>query len=239
MSNEETNATYSGKWQGENEVTDVQSDERGYSVSSGGMGFFFAKHWGVEPKVGDKVELNTVGFSEIRGVRINGQQIYLKTDAEAEAEHEEWKKEREREQRAEFERDREKLDAQYEALPEAIRARITRLRTKKDTFRWEMEPYELFLSTEAAKIAAALKTPDEVVDFAKADIERQRELVPSLDYQEHSGNTFGFACKIAHMFLLKPGAVKFMHGAFAPIAGCDGVGCHPLTEAEEAEVAAL
>lgn len=236
---DEKTETFSGEWQEPQIIEEVRVGDDYYDVRTKGAGFGLLRSYGVEPKAGDTVELNTVGFSEIRGVRINGKDVFLKSDQQAEAEHEEWRKKRELEQKEAFERDREKLDAQYDALPEAIKARITRLRTKKDSFRWEMEPYELFLSTEAAKIAAALKTADAVVDFAKADTDRQKELVPGLDYGEHSGNTFGFACKIAHMFLLKPGAVKFMHGAFAPIAGCDGVGCHPLTEAEEAEVAAL
>lgn len=44
-------------------------------------------------------------------------------------------------------------------------------------------------------------------------------------FGEHSGNTFGAACKLAHCFVAEPHLISKMHGALCPLVGCEEYGC--------------
>lgn len=41
----------------------------------------------------------------------------------------------------------------------------------------------------------------------------------------HSGNTFGFACHLARLWIIGPEAVVTEHGAMVPLVGCKDYGC--------------
>ncbi len=58
---------------------------------------------------------------------------------------------------------------------------------------------------------------------------KQKERVPDLAYDEHSGNTFGVACKLAHCYAAEPDLVPKMHGALCPLVGCESYGCWSTT----------
>jgi hypothetical protein len=88
--------------------------------------------------------------------------------------------------------------------------------------------YEIFVMKEAVKIADTLKTPEAVEAFARTSWEEQKRLV-SLSV-DHSGNTFGAACRLAHVFLKEPALVPQMHGALCPLVGCESYGCWASTD---------
>lgn len=61
--------------------------------------------------------------------------------------------------------------------------------------------YNIFAIEEGIKIAEALQTKEEIVKFHKLNTDEQIKLVPTLNMNEHSGNTFGMACRFAIVYL--------------------------------------
>jgi hypothetical protein len=64
--------------------------------------------------------------------------------------------------------------------------------------------------------------------FRALDWEAQKTIVPDLD-DGHSGNTFGAALCLAHLYLTEPEAVAGVMGALAPLVGSEEYGCVPRT----------
>lgn len=209
------------------EITD--GDDCWYISTKEGSGFVIYKKWGVEPKVGDKVTLYTKGFSLIRGIDLNGQEVFYKTDAQLEAHHQKEKIRIEKEREEQFIENKEKMDAQYEALPEIFQKRINRFRSNNPKFRQDYEDYELFCCEQAVLIANALKTPERVREFKEMDWDSQMELIPEID-SGHSGNTFGCAINLAYQYLNDADMIPKMHGALAPLVGSEEYGELPNRE---------
>lgn len=71
-------------FQESNEIVDVQEGEAWYSISIEGLCCGLKKEYGVKPKVGDHLTLHTKGdrFGTIRGIDLNGKQIFWKTEEE-------------------------------------------------------------------------------------------------------------------------------------------------------------
>lgn len=90
---------------------------------------------------------------------------------------------------------------------------------------WNFGSYELFCCEEAVKISWALHDKDAIAAFSRMTLPKQKERVPDLAYEEHSGNTFGAACKLAHCYAAEPDLVPKMHGALCPLVGCESYGC--------------
>lgn len=61
--------------------------------------------------------------------------------------------------------------------------------------------YNIFAIEEGIKIAESLQTKEEIVKFHKLDSNDQSKLVPTLDMNAHTGNTFGMACRFAIAYL--------------------------------------
>lgn len=203
-----------------------------WNVSWDGCGISFQAD-GVEPKVGDTIRLYGRGLGyPVRGIFINGKKAYYRTPAEEEDHHAEQVAEMQRKERADFEEHRAELDAKFDALPEVFRRRIERFRSNNPDFRWEFEKYELFCCEQALLMAAALKTPEAVQEFAKKGWAEQKAAVPGLD-DGHSGNTFGMAVRLAYHYLYNPEIVPLTHGALASLVGCDEYGCPPPKLTEE------
>lgn len=198
------------------------------------MGFGLEDKFQVTPKVGDTIQLKTEGFSTIAGVKLNGKILYEKTKADLDREHEEWKANDERKKKADFERDKQKMDADYDALPYVFQKRIDRFRRNNPNFRWEMEPYVMFATKEAIKIIDKIKTLDEVIAFGKLDYKEQKKIVDLDD--GHSGGTFGEAMDLACTFKTNIHWVPFVHSSLARIGGCESVGCLPPTDEEKKEI---
>jgi hypothetical protein len=134
-------------------------------------------------------------------------------------------REREAKDKAEFEKNKAKLDAQYQALPEVFQRRIDRFRTNNPDFRWKFEEYEILVCSQAVVIADALKTPEKISSWKSMGFKKQKRLVPGLS-DGHSGNTFNAACFLATVYLEQPERVLEQHGAMVPLVGCKEYGCH-------------
>lgn len=205
-------------------IEEIHEHADSWSISTKeGCGFMIGKKWGVEPKVGDIVTLYTQGISFIRGIDLNGQELFYKTDAELETHRLKEKIRMEREKEERFAENKENMDAQYDALPEVFRKRIDRFRSNNPKFRQDYEECELFCCEQAVIIANTLKTPEKVIEFQEMDWDSQVELIPEIDCG-HSGNTFGCAVGLAHWYLKDAEVVPKMHGALAPLVGSEKYG---------------
>jgi hypothetical protein len=105
------------------------------------------------PQKGDAITLYTRGFSQVVGLDLNGSRVFLMTDQEIEAQRALQAARMDRQKAERFERERERLDADYEALPQVFRDRIDRFRANNPNFREEFESYEMFVCKEAVQLA--------------------------------------------------------------------------------------
>ncbi len=189
--------------------------------------FFVPADSPIMPKPGMVARFYGKGFGYgVRGLDIDGRQVFYRTEEEDEQHHAESAQKHQDDKKREFEETgRAELDAQYEALPELFQRRIDKFRNTNPDFRWQYEGYEMFACTEAVKIATALKTLDAVQAWGKLDSAEQYEQVPELSH-DHSGNTFGTACRLAQWYLCdEPEYVIKEHGALTPLVGCEAYGC--------------
>ncbi len=211
-------------------VTDVKQENDYVYIGADRGTFGFPAKYGVVPKVGDVVrryDRNTY----TRGVDVNEQPVYYKTEEEMDEDHRQWLEDNTNRKKAVFEEKRTKLDAEYRSLPPIFRKRIRWFRKHNENFRWEFEAYEMFCCTEAVKIATALKDPQAVLAFMGAA--DRWELVPDLS-DAHSGNSMGISCRLAYHYLNDEEMVFFEHGALVPLVGCTAYGCiHPRPGVEQ------
>lgn len=207
----------------DNVITDVQPTEGGYEIGMSGIWFHIPRT--VEPHVGDTARLYGKGLGYVvRGVDINGQEVFYRTPTEQEEENQRQLKQMEANNKRRFEENREKYDADYTSLPPEFQRRIDRFRRNNPNFRWKHEGYEMSVCVDAVKIARTLKTTDAIEEFHDADWEVQQEKVPGL-FDGHSGNSFGAACFLARLYLEHPDLVDTAHGALCPLVGCEEYGC--------------
>lgn len=205
-------------------IKNVTEDKTHFMIDiDGSWSFCLSKEYEVVPKVGDKVALYTVNVSTVRGVDINNEKIFYKTDAELEAERNEWLINYEKEKQETFEKNKAQLDADYESLPENFKQRIDRFRKNNPKFRVDFESYEMFCCQEALKIAAVCKTTTDIAAFHDLKWEQQIMVVPTLS-DGHSGNTFGFACVLARFQIECPDKVSEAHGSLSVLVGSEAFG---------------
>jgi hypothetical protein len=246
--------TFSGEWWEKETITSVEKQDDWYIIGIKGSGFGLKVSHGVEPKVGDTVELYGEGFGRpIDGVRINGNVVFQNSDEQIKINWDNEKKKSAEEKQKKFDENKAELDKTYDALPPEFKVRLDRLRAKRPGFRVDHEAYELFVCKDAVKIAVALRVMyptgdalfgnekdkffnDVLKKFYDLKTEEQKQAISDLDYENHSMNTFGAACKMAHLYIIAPKMVKYLHGSMATLTGCDGFGCHPLTDEEEVEM---
>jgi len=189
-------------------------------TTTDGIGFGIKAKYGVTPKVDDVITLYQLGgsFGTIRGMDINGVKLFYKTDEELEASRLKWLKENEERKQKEFVENVAEMDASYNALPKCFQDRIDKFRKNNPRFRVDLEPYELFCCEQAVLIANACKTVEAVAEFREKPWKEQIEQLPELSH-EHSGNTFGASCVMAHWYLKHPESLMKMNGALAPLVG--------------------
>lgn len=209
-------------------VKSVRESGKSWDISCDGSGFGLEKKYGIEPKVGDEIELRCYG-SRIDGMKINGLTVFDKTEADIEMERQRHSAKFTLDQIDAFEKNKAALDAKYDALPDHFKRRLDKFRKNNISFRWEYEPYEMSVCVDAVKIAEALKTPEEIKRFRELDYREQKKLVPGLD-DGHSGNSFGMAVRLAYEYLNNPENVVKLHGALAPMVGSEAYGCVPKKE---------
>ena len=181
-------------------ITEVIEYEDSYQISVSSCCFNLNKKYNAVPKVGDLCKVYTVKGSTVRGVDLNNIPVFYKSDEQLEQEHLEWCANYKSEKQERFDKNKDQMDADYEALPAVFKTRIDRFRDKDPEFRVDSEGYEVFCCKEAVKIAAACYTAEKVTEFYNMKWEDQKLFLPELD-DGHSGNTFGGACQMARIYL--------------------------------------
>lgn len=210
-------------------LTEVERRETGWSIEMDGLGCFCPDNGsGVEPHVGDTIRQHGRGFgSPFRSIILNGRVVFYRTVAEQEAEHQREIERYDAEKRQQFEERKAELTLKYEALPRPFQKRIERFQLNNPDFCWKHEAYELFVCEDAVRIATALGDPARVGPYHDATEAEQRRLAPDVQYDAHSGNTFGAACHLALWYLSDPESVIMEHGALCALVGCARYGCVP------------
>ena len=189
----------------------------------------------VKPQVGDLLTLWGKGFGfSFRGQAINDVVVWYRDEAEDRAHREAELRKSETTQRSEYDAKRAEHDAILAGMPVVFQQRIAGYRQRNPDFGWKFEAYELMACRDAVRIAEALKTPEAVRAFYELPWEEQKRAVPDLD-EGHSGNSFGFACRMASLYLTKPELVPKMHGAMAVLVGSEEYGDWACSEEAKAE----
>jgi hypothetical protein len=175
------------------------------------------------PVEGDEITLYCKG-TLIRGVDLNGEALYYKTDEQLEEERIEWLKKHAEEKLQKFIENRHNLDQQYESLPYVFKCRINKLRNNNPYFRIEYEGYEMMCCTQAVSMANTFKTDEKLREFANAEWKEQKKMFPDLD-DGHSGNSLGMSVILARTYISdEPDNVIEVYGCLAPLVGSDEYG---------------
>lgn len=106
-----------------------------------------------KPEKGDAITLYTRQGSSTVGLDWKGERVFLYTDEEWEAERAFQSARYERQKAERFAREAGRLDADFDALPEVFRDRISRFRKNNPDFRRDYESYEMFTCKEAVQLA--------------------------------------------------------------------------------------
>lgn len=184
---------------------------------------------GIEPQVGDAFTIFGRWGSTFHGQELNGKLLWYLSVEEQEAQDQEWLRSLDEKKKAGFERDKAKLDADYDSLPQKFQERIDKFRRTNLDFRWDFEAYEMSCCVDALRIA------EWCIDHGEGDTVADRILAyQKLPWDEqklagvfsgHSGNSFGMACRLAYWWVTDPGQVIQEHGALVPLVGCEKYGC--------------
>ena len=160
----------------------------------------------VRPEVGMTARLYGAGFG-VRGLYLNNQRVYYRTEAEEDQRHQDWCAEDKRRKREQFENNRVELDQKVASLPEIFQRRIQKFRANNPEFRYEYEPYEVFCCEQAVLFARKFSTPKRLEDFTKMIWEEQISYFNDEEkeaFKSHSGNTFGMSARLAYHYLVNP-----------------------------------
>jgi len=206
-------------------------DDGSFDVREDSTCIFIKNELGARsPRVGDTIRT----FGKGRGYIIRGIGLVEKGELVAlyryKTEDEEDKSQKlenlksDKRKRKEWEDHKENRAATIAALPEPLRKRIEFFMRRTD-WGWNFGPYEIFCCVEAAKIAETIASPIDISEFAKLSSSAQEKLIPHLDYENHSGNTFGAAVYLARALVERPESVFKDHGALCPWVGCREYGC--------------
>jgi len=205
----------------------VKEHPAGYELNHDGWTLWCPKAEGVPaPRAGETLRMygRGIGYS-VRGIVVNGRVYRYMTDEVAKARKEAESKEDELKREHALQASLADLNNRIAALPEVFRKRIEKFqRDGGHTFRRDYEGYELFCCEQAVLIADALGTVGNVRIFYAASLEDQKRMVPGMS-TDHSGNTFGAACRLAQQYLESPERVPAIHGALTPLVGCEAYGC--------------
>jgi hypothetical protein len=192
------------------------------------------------PEVGDQVHFYGRGFGyPVRGVICGENVYYYRTEAEADELHRQEVEKMRQEKREDFQKNKAQWDKDLAALPPEFQARIQRFQSRNKDWEWNFGPYEMFCCKEAHKILKAIgsvENQDVIVnlrDFSDAEYDEQKKMIPTLDYENHSGNTFGASVMLAGIYLRDKSFLPKAHGALCPLVGCQDYGCYAAEVAEE------
>jgi hypothetical protein len=210
----------------EHVITKVEDFGDGWGIHQGSCVLCIPKY-NAMPKVGDVARFYGRGFGfPVRGVDVNGVEVYYRTAAEDAAKRELEQAARDMRQKAEYAASRDSYTAKINALPGPCQQRLFQFRDRNSDFGWKFEGYELTCSEIAARIAAACERRD------SGDVKEWFERFRELDYKSQvsicgpddgwSGNMFSFATRQAWLLVTNPQLVPQDHGALCVLVGCDG-----------------
>ena len=202
---------------------------------------------GTEPRPdgfqkGDALRLYGRMFGFVRGValveygRVLAVFRYM-TEAQAEEQQEREVAEQKERRRREWEDKKEDTLARVSRMPGLFQRRFEFF-MRRPEWGGDFGLYEVFSMEEAVKIAEICKTAERVEWFAKAEPAFQKGAANAAGItlsDDHSGNTFGAACHLAHGYLAQPDALHMMHGALCPLVGCKEYGCYASTVEQKGE----
>ena len=152
------------------EINNISENNEIYYIDlKDSRSFCLEKRYGIIPKIGDIIKLHTVKGLIVRGVDINEESIFYKSNEQLDQEYKKWCKDYEKKKQLQFNIDRKQLDEDYELLPIVFKERINKFRSNNPKFRVDYESYEMFCCKEAIKIAEALKTAENIKEFSKLD----------------------------------------------------------------------
>lgn len=159
------------------------------------------------------------------------------TEAQAESQRQRENIERKERQRREWEEKKTDTAARVARMPERFQRRFEFFMRRPE---WgpDFGLYEVFVMEEAIKISRICKTADRVEWFAKAEPAFQKGAADAAGVtlsDDHSGNTFGAACHLAHGYLAEIDALFKFHGALCPLVGCKEYGCYASTAEQKDE----
>ncbi len=208
-------------------IAKVEPGDDDYSLTFESGWSFWCPKKGIEPHIGDIARLygKGIGFT-VRGLAINGQVVFYRTEDEDRQRAVDDQASREAEQRTDYAEKAEGYERVIRDLPPVFQRRIERFRRTNPDFNWKYLPYELSCCVDGAKIALHCKTPDAVPAFRALNWSEQQQRIPDL-FDGHSGNSFGMAIRLAMYFVTEPRYVVLEHGAISALIGCEDFGCLP------------
>jgi hypothetical protein len=221
----------------EADLTGVEEYPEGWAISGDYGTLFIPKVEGIVPKVGSIARYYGKGFGfSVRGVDIDGQEVYYRTEEEQKENHRREQEKWHQEKKDQYEREGKAiLDAQYATLPLLFQQRLDRFRATKADFRWEMEPYEMSCCVDAVLMARHARFDlDDLRRFQKLPWRDQKEEIPDLE-DGHSGNSWGTAVMLANVYIEAPKFVPLAHGGLCGLLGCTDYGHRLATKEEIAE----
>lgn len=227
-------------------ITEVRGNpEQGWSLDMNGMCF----HCPNVSDTGEPVNPPAAGMTArlygkglgytVRGLYLNDQRVFYRTPEQEEQKHREWCAEQKRERLAAFEANRDEMDRRFAALPEVFQRRIQKFRNANPDFRVEYENYEMFCCEQAVIYARMFPTVEALSTFYELPWEQQIAKFEGEQrnaFDGHSGNTLGFACRLANHYITNPENVYREHGALTPMVGCQEYGCPHQREQTLAEI---
>jgi hypothetical protein len=199
--------------------------DRYYVTTTNGSSFAgIMKPASIVPEVGQKISLYLHRGSSVRGVDLDGKELFFKTDEELEVERQEAIEQIEAEEAenkikfdAELANPNSDFNKRLAALPKVFRQRFRRFFRLGDGF-WAEAWYELVACETAIKIAYACKSLRGIRKFKEMSYGEQTQMIPTID-DGLSGNQFGFACAVAGVYLRNPKLVIRVRGALSPLVG--------------------
>lgn len=176
---------------------------------------------GVEPKVGDTLEIFGPWGRPIHGYALNGTVMDYSSREQMEAKHKAMVEEMDAQKKARFDERKGEADLKYDALLPEFKQRIDRFRAANPDFRWKYEYYEGEVCTAAVMLVEWARKRDGIKDiFAWNELspEGQSAEIPTWS-QELSGNQHQCAVYLASLYLTQPEHVVLVPGAMAPLLG--------------------
>lgn len=188
-------------------------------------------------EVGDTITCyGGIGFP-IHGVDLNGEEVFYLDELERALRSERDSLKRRQERLDHFEENRDELLSKYERLPGHFQRRIDKfVLTKGPSWWWEFGGYEMASCWDAVLIARAAADDLDLEPGIGIDADGLHDAVKTWfddDGAEqvegtsdgHSGNSWGFAKRLAWLWLIQPEQVVQEHGAMVPLVGCIEYGC--------------